>query len=374
MRKSCQWYCSLKVTAWALILIGVLSSCATGRKVHTWDPRSETVLQIDSLCNLAIEHGHFPGLAIAVAHRGKIWDKGYGYADLEKGIPVDPATHLFRIGSISKTVTAAALAREKERGTIDLDAPIVRYYSDVPEDKAQLSLRQIAGHLAGIRHYRGDEFFSRVHYTNVFDPLEVFIHDTLLFAPRTAFSYSTYGWTLISAVMEKATGKRFTDLVREDVSEPLHLSALRPDQVDSTAYHRVMFYGPDTAAFVIAPFVDNSNKWAGGGFLCTATDLARFGTALSHPGFLKKKTMGEFMHSQATADGKPTGCGIGFFSGEKFGETWYGHSGGSVGGTSMMLLIPDQKLVVITLINLSGAQMDDLAGKIAKVVLGKNEE
>ena len=84
--------------------------------------------------------------------------------------------------------------------------------------------------------------------------------------------------------------------------------------------------------------------------------------------------MDEFMHSQATSDGKPTGCGIGFFSGEKFGETWYGHSGGSVGGTSMMLLIPDEKLVVITLVNLSGAQMDDLAAKIAKVVLDKDDE
>lgn len=356
------------------IAILFLTSCATVGKYKVWAPKEDLLYQMDGLCRQQMEGGHFPGMAVAIAKRGKIWSKGYGFADISTMTPVDPEVHLFRIGSVSKTVTAVTMAREKEKGILDLDTPIVQYYHEVPQDKASLTLRQIAGHMAGIRHYQGNEFFSQVHYTNVFDPLEVFIHDTLLFVPGTRFSYSTYGWNLISAVMEKAAGKPFTEMVREDVCLPLHLSALKPDQVDSTAYPRVTFYDPDTTMQRVAPFVDNSNKWAGGGFLCSAADLARFGAGLEQPGFLKQKTLKEFMHSQSTSDGKPTGCGIGFFSGEKFGETWYGHSGGSVGGTSMLLLFPKQKLVVITLVNLSGAKMDDLAGKLAQVVLGQKEK
>lgn len=350
------------------------TSCATIGKYKVWAPKEDLLHQIDALCQEQLEKGHFPGMAVAIAKHGKVWSKGYGFADISAMTPVDPEVHLFRIGSVSKTVTAVTMAREKERGILDLDAPIVQYYREVPQDKDSLTLRQIAGHMAGIRHYEGNEFYSQVHYTNVFDPLDVFIHDTLLFVPGTQFSYSTYGWTLISAVMEKASGKPFIDMVREEVCVPLHVSSLQPDQVDSTRYPRVTFYDPDTTMKRVAPFVDNSNKWAGGGFLCSAADLARFGAGMEQPGFLRKSTLKEFRQSQSTADGKPTGCGIGFFSGEKFGKTWYGHSGGSVGGTSMFLLFPKQKLVVVTLVNLSGAQMDDLAGRLAQVVIGRQEK
>jgi serine beta-lactamase-like protein LACTB, mitochondrial len=165
-----------------------------------------------------MEQGHFPGLAVAVVDAKKnIWTSGYGYANLEKKLPVDPAEHLFRIGSISKTVTASGLARLYERGEINLDLPISTYYRDCPKQLRNLTLRQVSGHLAGIRHYRGLEFLSNIHYNNVTDPLEVFIHDTLLCLPGDKFNYSTYAWTLVSAVMEKSIQKPFTTIIADIV-------------------------------------------------------------------------------------------------------------------------------------------------------------
>lgn len=360
-------YFTFVVLSMAAVMVSM--GCSSPRTLRSTDFDPVTLRRVDSLCMRQMEMGHFPGLAVGIANRKTSWSKGYGFADIEHQIPVDPADHLFRIGSISKTVTAAALAREIQKGKINLDEPIDTYYKDLPADKQQLTLRQVAGHLAGIRHYQGDEFFSTVHYSNIFEPLEVFIHDSLLFAPGTRFSYSTYGWTLVSAVMEKAVGKSFTDIVRDDVSEPLHLTQLKPDQVDSAAYHRVTFYYSSNDTLLVAPFVDNSNKWAGGGFLCTTDDLIRFGAALTGPGYVKKKVFTTCTTTQYTSDGKPTGNGIGFFNGtEEDGDKWYGHSGGSVGGTSMLLIYPDRDLVIVTLVNLSSARMDDLARKIAELI------
>jgi CubicO group peptidase (beta-lactamase class C family) len=208
-----------------------------------------------------VQEGHYPGVAVAVASgKHNLWTKGYGYANLGQKTQIDPQEHLFRIGSISKSVTAAALAREYEKGEILLDIPISTYYTECPADKSNLTLRQVAGHLAGIRHYNGDEFLSNIHYRNVTDPLDVFIHDTLLCKPGEQFHYSTYGWTLVSVVMERAMHEPFTDIVDKEVIQPLHLTDIKPDQKDSVSYHRVLFYQFQDSAFEISPEVDVSNK------------------------------------------------------------------------------------------------------------------
>ncbi len=210
---------------------------------------------------------------------------------------------------------------------------------------------------------------SNIRYENPKAALEVFIHDDLLFDPGTKYSYTTYGWTLLSAVMSEAVDQEFLSIIREEVAKPLALADLKPDHPDSIHYDRVRFYEWYKGNAIESPDVDNSNKWAGGGFLCTADDLARFGTAMASPGFLKKKTLEEFTTPQKLPDGESTHYGIGVGIGtDSEGRLWYGHSGGSVGGTSMMLIYPDEKLVVVTQVNMGRAEMDKLAWKIAQVV------
>lgn len=352
----------------AIIVYG--SSCSSSKKFKSADLSSQTIHLIDSVCTLQLQKGHFPGMAIAIEQKGnRIWSKGFGYSNIEKKLPVNPKDDLFRIGSVSKTVTACALARLTEKGEIDLDAPISKYYKACPQDKSALTIRQIGGHLGGIRHYKGMEFFSNIHYTNLTDPLEVFIHDTLLFEPGTKFSYSTYGLTLISAVMEMAVHKPFLDIVRDEVITPLQLTDLKADQRDSTQFHRVSFYEYQNDALLPSPVVDNSNKWAGGGFICSAEDLVRFGFALTDKRYLKEETINTFTQSQVTTKGEKTNYGIGIRSGtDAEGRPWFGHSGGSIGGTSMLLIYPGEDLVVVTLVNMGSADMEDLAWKIGEIV------
>ena len=360
------------IKAGAIIIL--FSSCQATKNFTALDLDQRTINSIDSICLLQLNNEHYPGLAIAVAEKGnRVWSKGYGFSDLENKRPIDAKDDLFRIGSISKTVTACALARLKERKIVSLDVPISNYYHECPSDKDSITLRQLGGHLAGIRHYNGLEFLSNIHYTTIKDAMEVFIHDSLLFEPGTKYSYSTYGWTLISEVMQDASGTPFTEIIRDEVSRPLKLADLKPDFSDSIHFQRVQFYEFQNDHHSISPQVDLSNKWAGGGYLCSAEDLVKFGYAVSDPGYLKASTLEEFTTPQALSDGKLTDYGIGFRVNKVENEPlWYGHSGGSVGGTSMLLIYPVEDIIIVTLVNLSGAKMDDLAMKIADIVRASN--
>src|SRR6267378_3950851 len=135
-----------------------------------------------------------------------MYSEGFGYADLEERVPVWPTTK-FRIGSISKPLTATALVQLVEAGKLDLDAPVQKYVPSFPEKGAVITTRMLAGHLAGIRHYQGDEFNIQKHYANVLDGVKIFENDPLVSPPGTKFNYSSYGYNLLSAVVESAASE-----------------------------------------------------------------------------------------------------------------------------------------------------------------------
>src|SRR5208283_5675830 len=105
-----------------------------------------------------------PGISMTVAVDGKIvYSEGFGYADLEERVPVWPTTK-FRIGSISKPLTAVGLMELVQGGKVDLDAPVQKYVPTFPDKGAVITVRMVAGHLGGIRHYQGEEFLIQKHY------------------------------------------------------------------------------------------------------------------------------------------------------------------------------------------------------------------
>jgi len=150
-----------------------------------------------------------PGVTLAVAVDGRIvYAEGFGYADLEQRVPVWPTTK-FRIASDSKPLTAAGLLLLVEQGRIDLDPPVEKYVPSFPDKGAKITARLLAGHLAGIRHYQDDEFQIARHYDSVLEGLKIFADDPLVSPPGKEFHYSSYGFNLLSAVMESAAGENF---------------------------------------------------------------------------------------------------------------------------------------------------------------------
>jgi len=305
---------------------------------------------------------NIPGFAVAVAVDGRIvWSEAFGFANVEARLPATPATQ-FRIGSVSKPLTATAIAQLFEIGKLDLDAPVQRYVPTFPMKSAPITTRLIGGHLAGLRSYQGDEFTLNRRFTTVTEGLSIFKDDSLLSRPGARFSYSSYGFNLLSAVVEGASGEEFLAYMSRHVFKPLRMTATAPDKNDSLIPNRTRFYETRPrllgGGFTVAPAVDNSYKWAGGGFLSTAEDLVRFGSALLDPGFLKGATLELLFTPQRTTTGEATPYGIGWYvAKDSLGHRYVYHGGGSVGGTTAFGVDRDSRVVFALVTNLSDARL-----------------
>ena len=305
-----------------------------------------------------------PAVSAAVALRGEIVFAGaVGLANTEAGERAGADTR-FRIGSTSKALTAAALGTLVDDGRIDLDAPLRSYLPGCPDPSAAVTARQLAGHQAGVRHYRGFEFMSRRRYERVTGALAVFADDALLFEPGTAYAYSSYGFTLLSAAMEAADGRPFLELMEARVFGPVGMSSTGPEFSERDAEGRATYYQlwPDGVARPAAA-VELSNKWAGGGFESTPTDLATFGAALLERRLVEEATRELLFTPQLLANGEATGegYGIGWRSGEgalpasREKVRIVHHGGSSMGARSFLVLLPDEGVVVSLLVNSNGS-------------------
>ncbi len=311
------------------------------------------------------------GFSAAAGTGGElIWSEGFGYADFENRAPVTPATK-FRVGSISKSLTSVALGLLYEEGKLNLDAPVQRYVPSFPEKRSPVTTRQLAGHIAGIRHYREGEMYRAERYVSLEEGLAIFADDSLLFESGTAYRYSTYGWNLISVVIEGASGQDFRTYMREHVLDPLGLRSTVADDPQVIIPWRTRFYRrSEEAGIENAPYVDNMYKLAGGGYISTPQDLVRFGCAMLRSRLLRPETVELLWTSQQTADGEQTGYGIGWRVGlDREDRRVVSHSGGSVGGRSMLLIYPDHDVVVVVTANTTPLNYRELPEQLADLFL-----
>ncbi len=377
-----------KESVFAILLSAALAA-ACGEAVQTGDGTAggasvvaqssvghaapEHVAAIESardMLRAVMDEESIPGLSVAVGRESQIlWSEGLGYSDLTHQVNVTPLTR-FRVGSVSKPITSAALGVLLERGALDLDAPVQTYVPTFPEKMWPVTTRQLAGHLGGIRHYLGEENFSAVNYPDVLSGLDIFDDDPLIHEPGTEYAYSSYGWNLISAVVEGAAGEPFLEFMQREVFDAMGMENTSADRNQPIIPHRTRFYTMGLGGQVVnAPYVDNSYKWAGGGFLSTPEDLLIFGNAHLSPGYLTAETLDLLFTSQTLSDGSETGYGIGWRSSTNdHGEAIVSHTGGSVGGRTVLTVNRDNGLIVAIVANLSSAPMStELAGQVEEL-------
>lgn len=240
------------------------------------------------------------GLSAAVVRAdGTAWTHAYGPADVASGRPVDPETRM-RLYSVAKPMTAVAAARLMERGLLDPAAPIQRYVPDFPDKGAPITAMQLAEHTSGIRHYANDgEAHGLRHCDTVDEALEIFAGDPLVHAPGERETYSSWGYVLLSAVLEGAAGRPYPELMHELVFDPLGLDSPAIDDPREEVPDRASFYREtEPGTFVAAEPVDNTCKWGAGAWLGTAEDVARFGLGMVDGTLLQPRTEQMFLRGQ----------------------------------------------------------------------------
>lgn len=317
--------------------------------------------KVQKLCKDFMDENAMNGMQLSISKGNKPkYSFNLGYADVENNIRVTDSTR-FRMNSISKAMTSVALIKLMSEQKLDLDAPVQRYLPDFPEKKYPISTRQLAGHLAGFRDYNENDLSDYIrteHFDNAIQALKVFKDDTLLFEPNTQFHYSSFGWNLIGAVIEGASGQNYLQYMNRNIWQPLKLSSTCGDDTKSTINNRSKFYDATGQENDLG---DLSYKYAGGGLLSTTEDLIKFGNELLHGKYIDTNLKKVLFESQYTTDKKATGYGIGWYTGkDKNGHRIWYHAGDSFSSSSYLIIYPDDDIVIAFLGNSQAGVLFDV--------------
>jgi CubicO group peptidase (beta-lactamase class C family) len=333
--------------------------------------------QIEAAVSKFMASTHSPGLSVAIVEHGEYeWARGFGFADLENNVPASEHT-LFRLASISKSLTATAAMQLVERGRLDLDAPVQQYCPSFPEKPWPISTRQVLGHLSGIRHYKPDsqdnaESGNTKHFD---DPIQAglnfFKDDPLVAQPGTSFHYSTQGFTVVGCVIEGASGAKYVDFMRQNIFIPSAMEQTQADDRFAVIPYRTRFYEKkDSGAVRNADFLDSSYKIPGGGWLSSAEDMARFEVAILNDKLIRRSTRDRMWTPLKTSDGSANTYALGWGWGKQNDNevAGVGHTGGQQGTSTAIVIAPDERAGVVVLMNMEGQEAGDLAREILNII------
>ena len=353
-------------------LVGVACLLAFG--TASAQDASDLSIKVDGVARKQMAAQHLAGLGVGVIRDGEIvMLKGYGFEDVEGKLAVDPDRTMFRWASISKPLTALAAMQLVEQGKLDLDADVRTYVPEFPDKGVKITPRQLLAHQAGIVHYTNGEViqtkadYDAEHpFADVVTALDMFKESPLVAKPGEKYSYTTHGFMLLGAVVQRVGDQPYTEQVAERIGKPLGMLGLRPDYHWLDIPHRAVGYEKSTdGAQTRTPHTDVSWKLAGGGYVSTVEDLAKLAKGLIAGGLVKPETEAKMWTPQTTSDGKATPYGLGFQVGGKGPKLRVAHSGSQEGTSTLMVTFPRARYGVVLMSNSEDADL----GKIAAPIL-----
>lgn len=314
-----------------------------------------------------------PSVSAGLMKDGKIaWQGSRGFADLENKVPAKPET-VYRIASISKIITSAAIIRLASLGRINLDEDILYYLQGIPKKRWRFTVRQVLNHTSGLRTYYGGEFDSKAAFANIDEVMQYLAKDTLMHEPGTKYLYSSLSYTYLAALIEKATGMSFTEYMQKYIFDPAGMTQTRYDMQSQIIPHRAHGYDRGvTRETANAPLADLSIKFPGGGVLSTVEDLLKFGNGLVSGAFFPKNYLDTMMQITRLKNGSTENYGLGLAVWKsEDGKTLIGHAGGGTGFVSQITIQPESKLVAVHLINTRDSNLENPANELMKLLLNE---
>lgn len=326
----------------------------------------------------AVEAQKLVGLSVVVAKDGKpVFEQHAGFEDREAGVKAGPET-MYRWASISKPVTATVLMMLVEAGKFDLDADIRSLVPEFPKQDWVITPRQLLGHLGGVVHYSNGKVVAlpvparpEHAYEDVVKALDTFKESPLVCEPGTKYSYTTHGYMLLGAAVQRASGEKYWTLVQHWVADSAGMTSFRPDYQWEKIAHRAVGYRKDkTGEMVKSTDTDVSWKLAGGGFISTVGDLSKFSVALMGGQLVKPSTLALMRTPQTLRNGEKTDYGLGLAIGKLGDKATASHSGSQEKTATYLLMVPEEQLSVAIMSNTEGASLTRLAHQLAAEWLG----
>lgn len=294
-----------------------------------------------------------PGVVGAVLRDGRVEEVfAWGGADCSGGGAAD-VTASYEIGSISKHITSVALLRLWEQGRLDLDAPVGNYLNDIPEAWRGVTIRQLATHTSGVPDYEEAGGYGVYETTPTHAEVYAIVADRPLdFEPGSRWSYSNTGYFLLSVVVERVSGQRFGDYLRQHLFEPLGMHHSFMGGYAPPDAHLAQGCKPDEAGRLPVRPIHESSTYGAGGISSTLQDWALWDDALHEGRLLSPRAMEVMFTPQRLADGSPTNYGFGIFTGEFRGVQSLEHSGQTQGFVADYQYFPARDVSVILFANM----------------------
>lgn len=337
------------LVTFALLLFQIQSVLIVGQsKRPKLVEKAEKMRLFEQFVEERMMKDRIPGLTIGFIKDGEVWVKGFGFADLENKVPAE-ADSAYRLASVTKTMTGAAILQLAEKGKINLDTEIQTYVPYYPKQKWGVTVRQLLVHLGGGQTGSG----IVAEYVSPREVVARIAKTPIQFEPGTKFDYQTSGYNLLGAAIEEVSGKSLNEYFRDKIWSILDMKDTWMDRADKVVPKRVQGYVLEKGEIKKAPYIDVSSRFGGGGLIGTVPDMLRWGSnALS--GRILTKNWREVMFTPIATKG-------GRFAGLNDGEWYYtpgwqvfpvnGHyvfynDGGQIGTNTMVLRIPSQNLTM----------------------------
>ena len=335
-------------------------------------PDNHLTQTIDTLIQESY-HPTEPGVAVIVVKDGEtVFRKGYGMANLELGVSIEPDM-VFRIGSATKQFTAVAILMLAEQGKLSLDDSISKFLPDYPTHDYLITVKHLLTHTSGIKSYTSmPEWIPlwRKDFT-VQELIDFFKYQPMVSAPGKRWSYNNSGYILLGAIIEKVTGQTYGQFIKQSIFEPLEMKQSYYDDPLQVIPRRVAGYDKSPNGFTNAAYISMTQPYAAGALVSTVDDLALWDTALYTEKLLKLETLKQAHISYQLLDGSPTAYGFGWMISEYAGHRVIEHSGGIHGFRSHTIRLPDDHAFVAVLSNNGGKSPQSLVFKISALVIGE---
>jgi CubicO group peptidase (beta-lactamase class C family) len=344
---------------------------ASGSKAPASAPRTVSESDIAELVQKTLSQRNIPGVSVAVVRDGKtILTRGYGLANVETKAPATEQT-AYQLASVTKQFTAAGVLLLVEEGKIKLDEPFVTYLPDLPaawkERWKEVRIRHLLNHTSGIESYTSLPDFGktmRKDYTHR-ELIGLVADKPLRWKPGEKWDYNNTGYYLLGMVIEKVSGKSYNDFLTERIFQPLGMKDTRVNDLQAVIPNRATGYGMGPKGLRNGEYTSPTQPYAAGALISTVADMAKWAEAVDAGKILKAESWKEAWTPTKLADGKTEGYGFGWSLGTANGHPTISHGGGIPGFSTNILRLPADKLTVVVLTNLEGADSGSLSRKIA---------
>jgi CubicO group peptidase (beta-lactamase class C family) len=313
------------------------------------------------------------GLSVAVGRGTElVYERAQGFADLEFTVNADQET-MFRIGSITKQFTAAAILKLAERGKLSVDDPLARFLPDYPRG-ADITLRHLLTHTGGVPNYTnlGPKWENVAARELPHEELVALWRDLPLdFEPGTRWNYSNSGYYLLGMVIEKVAGVSYDKFLRETFFDPLKLTRTRYDSNGEVLLNRAQGYAFEEGKFWNDRLIGMSQPGAAGALISTAGDLVRWQIALVNGQAVKPSSYEEMTLPYLLTDSGETTYGLGLSLEPAAGAACISHGGGIFGFNSFLAYWPESRLSIAIISNSEQLSSQAAALELGALLLGK---